>query len=116
MQLCAGYEAGCEADIHAVDWLFSNENTDVVLSVDAKNVSSLLNKEVFIHNVKIICPAFAAFVSNWHFISFGYLLLEVAIKIYRQCKIRGPHNYDDIGYCNYPIYSKNYRNDRWSPM
>lgn len=56
MQLCAGYEAGCEAAIHAVDWLFSNENTDV------KNVSSLLNKEVFIHNVKIICPAFAVFV------------------------------------------------------
>ena len=64
MQLCAGYEAGCEAAIQAVDWLFSNENTDVVLSVDAKNVSSLLNKEVFINNVKIKCPAFAVFVSN----------------------------------------------------
>ena len=49
--------------------IFNDKNTDVVLLIDAENAFSLVNREAFMHSVKIICPAFATFVSNCYFSS-----------------------------------------------
>ena len=37
--------------------------------IDAENAFNLVNRETFIHNVKIICTAFAKFVSTCYFSS-----------------------------------------------
>ena len=67
LQVCAGHEAGWEAAIHAMYSIFKNENTVTVPLIDAENsidAFNSVNRETFVHIVKIICPAFVTFVSN----------------------------------------------------
>ena len=64
LQVCAGHEAGCEAAIHAMHAIFDEENTEAVLLVDAANAFNSLNRDVFLHNVSIVCPAIAIYVHN----------------------------------------------------
>ena len=66
MQVCADLEAGCESAIQAMDSVLKYESTDAVLLIDAENVLNFLNRETFIHNVKITFPAIATFVSNFY--------------------------------------------------
>ena len=30
-QLCAGQEAGCEAAVHAMEWIFDDEDTETII-------------------------------------------------------------------------------------
>ena len=62
--MCAGHEAGCEAAVHAMHDIFEEENTEAVLLVDASNAFNSVNRNVFLHNVSIICPAIATYVQN----------------------------------------------------
>ena len=64
LQVCAGQEAGSEAAIHVIRSIFSQEETEAVLLVDAANAFNCINREAFIHNTKIICPSLATFVEN----------------------------------------------------
>ena len=64
LQVCAGQEGGCEAAIHAMKDIFSEEDTEAVLLIDASNAFNAVNRKAFLHNVKIICPEIAVFVSN----------------------------------------------------
>ena len=65
LQVCAGHEAGCEALIHAMKNIFENEQSaEAVLLVDASNAFNSLNRKLFLHNVKVICPVIATFVIN----------------------------------------------------
>ena len=57
-QMC-GRQSGSEAAIHAMHKMFSNENTDAFLLVDAANAFNNLNREVFLHNIKYLCPEIA---------------------------------------------------------
>lgn len=50
LQTCAGYEAGCEAAIHFVHELFSDELVEGLLLVDASNAFNNLNRRVVLHN------------------------------------------------------------------
>ena len=64
-QLCAGQQAGCEAAVHSVVDNFEQENDcDGVLQIDASNAFNSLNRNVMLHNVKIICPVIANYVNN----------------------------------------------------
>ena len=45
MQLCAGLEAGCEADVRAMAIIFEDDNTEAAMLVDAINAFSLLNSQ-----------------------------------------------------------------------
>jgi len=47
--LCAGQDAGCEAAIHAMCRVFSEDNTEAVLLVDASNAFNSLNCQTALH-------------------------------------------------------------------
>ncbi|XP_066911371.1 uncharacterized protein [Clytia hemisphaerica] len=65
LQVCAGHEAGCEALVHAMKQIFDHEeSTEAVLLVDATNAFNSVNRKLFLHNIKIICPVIATFVNN----------------------------------------------------
>ena len=56
LQVCAGHEAGSEAAVHAIRNIFSQDEAEAVLLIDAANAFNCINREAFIHNAKIICP------------------------------------------------------------
>ena len=64
-QVCAGHEAGCEAAIHAMLTVYEDEKTEAVLLVDAANAFNSANRQVFLHNICIICPLVATYVRNY---------------------------------------------------
>ena len=43
LQLCGGQDAGSEAVIHAMHDVFHDDNTEVILIIDAKNEFNLIN-------------------------------------------------------------------------
>ena len=53
LQLCAGQDAGCEAAIHAIHSVFTNESTEAVFLVDAGNAFNSLNCQVALRNISI---------------------------------------------------------------
>ena len=44
--------------------IFEEEDTEAVLLIDAANAFNAVNREVFLHNVKVICPPIATYVTN----------------------------------------------------
>ena len=64
LQVCAGHEAGCEAAVHAMQQIFHEQDTEAVLLIDASNAFNSINRNVFLHNVNVICPAIAIYVKN----------------------------------------------------
>ena len=64
LQLCAGQDAGSEAVIHAVYGMFNEDSSEAVLMVDALNTFNSTNREAFLHNTTILCPALATFINN----------------------------------------------------
>ena len=64
LQLCAGQQAGCEAAVHAMNEIFHEEATDAIILVDASNAFNSLNRNAFLHNIKILCPPMARYVIN----------------------------------------------------
>ena len=54
LQVCAGQEAGCEAAIHAMHSIFESEETEAVLLLDASNAFNSINRNAFLHNVKVV--------------------------------------------------------------
>ena len=63
-QLCAGQEAGCEAAIHAMRKIFSDDGNEGVLLVDASNAFNQLNRNVALHNIMTVCPTIATVLIN----------------------------------------------------
>ena len=64
LQVCAGHEACCEAAVHAMRELFNEQDTQAILIVDAANAFNSVNRNVFLHNIKVICPEISIFVAN----------------------------------------------------
>ena len=58
VQMCAGHEAGCEAAIYAMKEMYENEESEAVLLVNS------INRNAMLHNIKIICPIMACYVTN----------------------------------------------------
>ena len=44
--------------------LFESDTTSAIIQIDATNAFNSLNRKVFLHNIKIICPELANFVYN----------------------------------------------------
>jgi len=61
LQTCAGHDAGVEAAIH---YIFSHDNTDAVLLVDASNAFNQVNCQSAQHNIFILCPSFTTILKN----------------------------------------------------
>ena len=64
LQMCGGQKAGCEAAIHALRMVFDEDDCDGILLVDADNAFNRINRQVLLHNIKIVCPELAIFVIN----------------------------------------------------
>ena len=65
LQLCAGQKSGAEAAIHAtVRFVLNEEECQGVLQIDATNAFNTINRQVVLHNMNILCPEFAIYVTN----------------------------------------------------
>ena len=64
LQLSTGQGAGIEAVVHAMHDIFSEENTEVVLLIDAENAFNSNNRKVMLHNMKFLCPLISTYISN----------------------------------------------------
>ena len=64
LQVCAGQDAGSESLIHAMQPIYEDQSAEAVLSVDASNAFNSINRNVFLHNVEVICPSIARYVKN----------------------------------------------------
>ena len=64
LQLCGGQVAGSEAAIHAMHDVFNDDNTEGILLIDAENAFNSINRKVLRHNLKLICPVIATYISN----------------------------------------------------
>ena len=63
-QLCAGQEAGCEIAVHAVKDIYESNETDGFIQIDASNAFNSINRNVLLHNIRIICPEIATYIIN----------------------------------------------------
>ena len=59
-QVAYGYKAA----IYTMEKMFKEVSTETVLLVDAVNASNSINRNVFFHNVSILCPAISTFITN----------------------------------------------------
>ena len=64
LQLCAGQPAGCEAAVHAARQLYSEDDTQGILLVDATNAFNSLNRQLALINISHLCPVFSRFIVN----------------------------------------------------
>ena len=64
LQVCSGQVAGVESAIHSKVDLFKSDNSAAVLQIDATNAFNSLNRNVFLRNIKVICPEISNFVIN----------------------------------------------------
>ena len=62
--MSAGQKSGSEAAVHAMSSMFSTDETDAVLLIDATNAFNTLNRAATLHNISILCPIIATFVIN----------------------------------------------------
>ena len=56
LQLYGGEDAGCEAAAHSMHDIFGINKTEAVLLADIENAFNSINRQVFLHNIKPICP------------------------------------------------------------
>ena len=64
LQVCAGQETGAEATIRTMYDIYNDEHSETVLLVDAENAFNSINRNAMIHNISVVCPAIATYVSN----------------------------------------------------
>ena len=64
LQTCAGLRSGIEASIHAMRKVFSEDETEALLLVDAENAFNNLNRKAALHNIRELCPPFYQYLHN----------------------------------------------------
>ena len=64
LQACAGHEAGCEAAIHAMKEIYSRDDTEAILLVDATNAFNVINRQAALRNIHVLCPAISTALNN----------------------------------------------------
>ena len=64
LQVCAGQEPGCEAAVHDMSKMYKEEHTEAVLLVDTANAFNFVNRKIFLHNIKVVCPSISIYVQN----------------------------------------------------
>ena len=75
LQLCGGQDAGCEAAVHSMHDIFTSNETEAVLLVDAENAFNSINRQALLHNIKFLCPTLATFVRNCYNVSARLFIL-----------------------------------------
>ena len=54
---------------------FGTNKAEAVLVLDAENAFNSINRQVFLHNIKHICPPIASFVRNYYNVSARLFVL-----------------------------------------
>ena len=62
--MSAGQKSGCEAAVYTINSMFSADETDAVLLIDATNAFNILNRAAALHNISILCLNIATFGIN----------------------------------------------------
>ena len=62
LQVSAGQKSGNEAAVHAMNSIFSSDEADAALLIDAIDAFNTLNRAAALHNISILCPTIATFV------------------------------------------------------
>ena len=44
--------------------IYNDDNTHGIIQVDANNAFNTINRKMFLHNIKVICPEVSTFISN----------------------------------------------------
>lgn len=55
LQVCAGQPDGCEAAVHAITDVMTEESTDGLLLVGASNAFNSLTRKVLLVNIRYVC-------------------------------------------------------------
>ena len=76
LQVCAGQESGCEAPVHPISKMYKEEHTDTILLVDAANAFNSINREVFLHNINVVCPSISIYVKDCYALPSRLLIIE----------------------------------------
>ena len=63
-QLCAGRHVGRETAVHALSSMLIEYDSDAILLVVADNAFNRINRNIMLHNIRIVCPINAAFIMN----------------------------------------------------
>ena len=64
LQLCAGQDGGCEAAIHAMQDIYSQQDVQGALLVDASNAFNSINRQAALHNIGSLCPPLYQILKN----------------------------------------------------
>ena len=65
LQVCAGHSAGAEAAIHAMSEVFTEEETDGILLIDASNAAfNLMSRFAALHNIQITVKEISLYLIN----------------------------------------------------
>ena len=65
LQVCAGHSAGAEAAIHAMSEVFTEEETDGILLIDASNAAfNLMSRFTALHNIQITVKEISLYLIN----------------------------------------------------
>ena len=64
IQLCSGHTSGCEEAVHAMNQAYNEEDTQVVLLVDASNAFNCHNRNAALLNIRHFCPPLATILIN----------------------------------------------------
>ena len=73
LQVGAGYNVTVDVKrrfTRCIINIFEADNTDAVLLIDASNEFNSLNRASALHNVRILCPTKATYISPWCYIEF----------------------------------------------
>lgn len=66
IQLCVGQTSGCEAGFHAMRHIFHEDDTNVILLVDATNAYNALHRKAALINIHALCPSLAVVTTNMY--------------------------------------------------
>ena len=64
LQLCASKRVGCETAVHAFSSMFSENDSDAILLVDADNAFNRISRNAMLHNIQVACPIIAICVTT----------------------------------------------------
>ena len=64
LQVATGLQSGAEAAIHSMREIFSQDDTEAIILVDASNAFNSVNRNAALHNMRILCPQFSFILMN----------------------------------------------------
>ena len=64
LQLWEGQPSGSEAAVHAMREIFSANDTDAILLIEASNAFIALNRNAALHNTRVLCRTIPIYAIN----------------------------------------------------